>query len=76
MCFAMSWDPPAPPLIKPEERPLDSTSMSLIRATIAYQFVSQALPLHGALQAQRQEDQRSLANTTHIKYHPFPSPYH
>ena len=25
MCYAVSWELPAPPLIKPEERPLENT---------------------------------------------------
>ena len=63
----MSWNPPAPPLIKPEERPLKKSGKSspAHKKNLSMNRCSITFSLHGALQAQRQEDQRSLTNTIH-----------
>ena len=57
MYYALHVMSPVPTLAMSEKRPLDEKYKLLF------------FPLQGTLQAQRQEDQRSLANTSHLASH-------
>ena len=67
MCYAMSWDPPAPPLAMPEERPLEKqTDLEIQYECLLYR----ALFRHN----DKKTKEPRLHNThTNASFHP-PSP--